>query len=363
MHTTLCLRRNAPGCSLTRVLLVGAVALLATACDDPKLNADGPQVTVGPLTPPPEPCSSTDADGNALDQPILFSSERTGPFGGGPAGLLELYAMRADGSELRPIHLGEHVHNAAWSPDGCSIAFQHDVVIIQWDISVIGRDGTGLVNLTGYENPDGDDSSATWSRDGQSIAYARVEGEDVKIWVMSNSGGQQRALLPDVPGIQDDPNWSWAKPNLLVYSGAPSGIAEEAEIFLVDLSLDPPVPVNLTQGRLFPAVEPKFSPDGTRVAFWSVSLEDPTDDPEVYVIDIEGGALQQITDNDQSDESPTWSPDGSRLLVSRGGPESALYDLWLVSVDGSGETNMTESNSGGGDGMPAWYAPPMPTDP
>jgi len=81
--------------------------------------------------------------------------------------------------------------------------------------------------------------------------------------------------------------------------------------------------------RLLPAVGASFSPDGRMIAFvrggedFDLSL--PYQD--VWLMNADGsGARRLIRDA----RSAAWSPDGSRLVVSRG--ESAL---WVVRADGS----------------------------
>ncbi|HET9266061.1 MAG TPA: BamA/TamA family outer membrane protein [Vicinamibacterales bacterium] len=55
---------------------------------------------------------------------------------------------------------------------------------------------------------------------------------------------------------------------------------------------------------------PSWSPDGRRIAF--SALEGGLTD--VYVYDLDSGALRQITDDPYADLQPQWSPDGLRLV-------------------------------------------------
>jgi len=58
--------------------------------------------------------------------------------------------------------------------------------------------------------------------------------------------------------------------------------------------------------------EPRFSPDGRRVAF--VSDRDGT--PEVYLLDLAGGEPQKLTTNVEGFGGPIWSPDGKFLVAA-----------------------------------------------
>jgi TolB protein len=91
-----------------------------------------------------------------------------------------------------------------------------------------------------------------------------------------------------------------------------------------------------------------WSPDGSKIAF--VSERDDSFG-EVYLMNADGTAVTRLTSNAGAfDNAPSWSPDGSRIafVSSAGGSE----DIYVVNVDGSGLTNLTnDSNS---DGAPAW---------
>jgi dipeptidyl aminopeptidase/acylaminoacyl peptidase len=66
---------------------------------------------------------------------------------------------------------------------------------------------------------------------------------------------------------------------------------------------------------------PRWSPDGTRLAFLSNRGGDKA---QVYVVDVTGGEARQLTAIAQGAGAPVWSPDGTRLVsVVRTGGEAA----------------------------------------
>jgi dipeptidyl aminopeptidase/acylaminoacyl peptidase len=70
---------------------------------------------------------------------------------------------------------------------------------------------------------------------------------------------------------------------------------------------------------------PRWSPDGTRLAF--ISEREPKKKAQLYVMPVSGGEPLRLTDLKNGASSPAWSPDGSRLafLSKTGGweePES-----------------------------------------
>ena len=82
------------------------------------------------------------------------------------------------------------------------------------------------------------------------------------------------------------------------------------------------------------AADPQMSPDGTRVAFVKVTVNQDKDRYEtaLWLVSAQGGEPQRLT-NGPNDSAPRWAPDGSRLLFTRsaekdGKPQpSQLYVL------------------------------------
>ena len=81
------------------------------------------------------------------------------------------------------------------------------------------------------------------------------------------------------------------------------------------------------------AAWPRFSPDGTQVAW--VSWRDGN--PEVYLTDTEGGAATRLTYwNDDRTSVSGWTPDGDVLAVSASGQPDTHY-IWAYAVPASGD--------------------------
>jgi Tol biopolymer transport system component len=81
---------------------------------------------------------------------------------------------------------------------------------------------------------------------------------------------------------------------------------------------------------------PRFSPDGSRIAFYAYR----SGNRDLWVMPASGGQAKQITRNSAQDFHPSWSPDGNSLAFRslRDGNE----DVYTISVDGSGETRLTD---------------------
>ncbi|MEQ9096091.1 MAG: DPP IV N-terminal domain-containing protein [Phycisphaerales bacterium] len=79
-------------------------------------------------------------------------------------------------------------------------------------------------------------------------------------------------------------------------------------------------------------VMPKFSPDGTRVAFSS----NRSGNWDLFVMPTTGGKAVQITTESSHELHPTWSPDGKYLAFSRLGEVSGKWELWVTEVGNPG---------------------------
>jgi TolB protein len=153
---------------------------------------------------------------------------------------------------------------AAWSPDGRELVYSMQGTL--WRQAVDSATATQLSNGPGYDfQPD-------WSPDGRSVAYASYHADAVELRSLDLASGESRALT---------------------HNGA----------------------VNL---------EPRFSPDGSRIAFVSTAYQGRW---HVYAMSASGGEAERLTPDHDSGLpryyysrfdhylSPSWSPDGSELLL------------------------------------------------
>ncbi len=91
---------------------------------------------------------------------------------------------------------------------------------------------------------------------------------------------------------------------------------------------------------------PTWSPDGKKIAFMS----DRSGNWDIWIINVDGSGLTQVTHHPGEDEFPDWSPDGKKIAFTskRGGNR----DIWVMNVDGSNPVNLT--NMPGRDRYPMW---------
>ncbi|HLZ71519.1 MAG TPA: S9 family peptidase [Dehalococcoidia bacterium] len=98
--------------------------------------------------------------------------------------------------------------------------------------------------------------------------------------------------------------------------------------------------------------EAQISPDGTRVAYTvhTTDLDADTVRSAIWLVPYDGGAPVQFTSGTHSDSAPRWSPDGTRLafLSDREGKPQ----LYLMPVAGGEPRKLTDLPDGAG--VPVW---------
>lgn len=98
-----------------------------------------------------------------------------------------------------------------------------------------------------------------------------------------------------------------------------------SHIFTIDLATGRIA--QLTSGRNHHDANPRWSPDGRRIAFKSTR---PGNQFDIYVMDANGANVTRVTDHPANDHDPVWMPDGRSLIVaSERDSRSDLYRVWL----------------------------------
>ncbi len=97
-------------------------------------------------------------------------------------------------------------------------------------------------------------------------------------------------------------------------------------IFTIDLASGKVT--QLTLGRNHHDSNPRWSPDGKRIAFKSTRHGGQFD---IYVMDANGANLTRLTDHPAQDHDPVWMPDGQSVIISstRDSRED-LFRVWLA---------------------------------
>ncbi len=91
---------------------------------------------------------------------------------------------------------------------------------------------------------------------------------------------------------------------------------------------------------------PQISPDGKRIAFVVTAyfLEAGKSDADIYLMNLDGNQLKQMTRNPAADFHPFWSPDGQYLYFLS--TRTNGVQLWRLPVDGGEAEQITNFPTG-----------------
>ena len=201
--------------------------------------------------------------------------------------------------------------------------------------AVLRGAGTALAGATALTAPGVPDA-------GGDLAFTRYTADQIieDVYTVEPDGTGLFQVTTDVTTSDVGPSWSPDGEWLAFHRG---GTADGVWIARADGSDLQQVPG--TEG----GVDPAWSPDGSRIAF---ARTGPGSDTELYVIDVDGTDLVQITDNRVDERAPSWSPDGVSLVFTREAGAAGAPDLWRVEADGSNPVQLTATP--GWEGNPDW---------
>jgi dipeptidyl aminopeptidase/acylaminoacyl peptidase len=105
--------------------------------------------------------------------------------------------------------------------------------------------------------------------------------------------------------------------------------------------------------RLTWIADPQISPDGRRIAFTRVTVDEAQDTykTNLWIALADGGAPRALTFSDR-DAQPRWSPTGDRLAFVRSPGEGKPAQLFVLPMGGGEATRLTDLPKGAG--SPTW---------
>lgn len=96
---------------------------------------------------------------------------------------------------------------------------------------------------------------------------------------------------------------------------------------------------------------PRWSPDGSRIVFQSDRDNPFCGVADIYVMNQDGSGQARLTSEANDDSAPVWSPDGTKIAF-QSARNGTNYQVYVMNADGNGQVNI--SNSSANDGQPSW---------
>jgi Tol biopolymer transport system component len=218
-----------------------------------------------------------------------------------------IFLMNSDGAALTRVTDIPQTGWLNWSPDGKQIVFT--IWKQRLEIHRLEMDSGIVAALTEYDGSEKSDHYApSWSPSGDRIAFHMLNRDGLRVMVMNSDG---------------------------------SGMKEVVSWITTDEIYDP--------GFEQP---PQWSPDGEHLVFSSTSS---FGDMDIFIVDIHGGGLINLTSHPGNDRNPVWSPDGEKIVFisNRDGD----LEIYVMNADGSNQLNLSNSPITN-ESNPAWRIKP-----
>ena len=202
-----------------------------------------------------------------------------------------------------------------------------------FDLYVQPADGTG--SATQLVAGPGEQVTPAWSPDGRQVVFAGDQDGDFDIY-LRNVSGQVRNLTNNTA---DDAHPTWSPAGDRIFFTSDRG-GSTFRIYSMQLDGSDVRQVGSTTNDN--AMAPSVSPDGQRIAFIRASVLEPLCqwNWDIWVMNRDGSNPQRITNHLAADLYPTWTPDGSEIVLA--GCHNFLdFDLYATNVATGSQRRLT----------------------
>ncbi len=244
-----------------------------------------------------------------------------------------IWTINPDGTGQTMLHSG---YEPAWSPDGMSLLFSRE-----YDILRMPADGSSETVL--LDGPGGTSDgfiswrAPAWSPDGTMIVAGKTEDLEFGLYESISTAWADGSGL-DQPSFAygTSPNWNPAAAEIAYVSKPPSGSAGGINAIAPDGSDIRFVWNEPGETFIWPASDPDYSPDGSKILF---STPFPGNDWQIYTVPAAGGPAVRLTNNENADLDAVWSPDGTKIAFAS--DRDGNFEIYTMNADGTNQTRIT----------------------
>ena len=171
------------------------------------------------------------------------------------------------------------------------------------------------------------------------VAGTYLEAEELQLEAAPIWGVKEYSVVFDVPAGANTP---FKREGTIVYASRPPN-ARAWDLFAI--RADGSERWQLTDTRGESERHPAWSPDGRKILF---TRGDVMSNIDIYVMDEGGGNVQRLTEHPERDARASWSPDGNSIaFVSQ---REGAVEIWLMDADGGNKRKLVKGRK------PTWTA-------
>ncbi len=270
---------------------------------------------------------------------IAFLTEK----GSGDDAQMQIFVLRLDGGDARPVSdAPEGVEQFAWRPDGEAFAYVAEDAKPKPKAPEKFKDSFVVRNTP---------------------ITARAALRPLHVWVLPLGGAKAQELTNDpvqsVAGGEAQGAFTWSRDGkTLAFALAPDADltdASRARIVLLDVATKR---LRYLTGHTGYEADPRFSPDGTHIAYTHSTGNEQVTLTETYATTLSGGDGTPITARyDRAIHDYAWSPDsravyatfddGTHVALGRAALDGAISPIDLNGIDAVSPVAGAVANDGG----------------
>jgi Tol biopolymer transport system component len=249
----------------------------------------------------------------------------------------EKIAYIAEGNEFKNLYIknvsggksvvqrtfNRNINDMSYSPNGESISFTSVKGNVQNVYLINANEGAAVQQIVATT---ANELGPSFSPDGKTLFFTKQERGRYYIWSVDLETALQTQYSEGFTPVMD-PTGKY----LIVTRNSKDG--SRGEIWTIDIKKGTETLIMSDPIKGFSS--PAISPDGKSIVCVS-NTEKETNKPQnldLYVFNINGTGLKQITFHAGNDVSPQWSPDGkSVFFISQRGNEKGKFNLWKTNI-------------------------------